>query len=359
MCPERNRAQIVKFINGLPGRSQDADVRLVIAGDLVDFLAEREFAAFTLDQRDACAKFDRIVDSTRPVWEALADFVGERDGALTLMLGNHDIELSLPDVRRLLLEEIGEGRVDFLYDNEAFTFGDVLIEHGNRYDEWNAAAHGALRRVRSQLSRGLAPSPFPAPPGSELVAEVMNRLKADYSFVDLLKPENAGTLPILAALGAGSLRNIWQGFQKYRQTHGVDYDESREPTDETYIAAPPDADQAMFDLAEDIAAGGNATQVSAISDALTAARAAASAQVRDYRRRALFKALRSRADSHRRAFDVASEMSTVRDGCEECGQGWLQRYRVWAHASRKTRQARRLERCEGAAARLSQHWDMG
>ena len=69
------------------------------------------------------------------------------------MLGNHDIELSLPGTRQLLLDRLGPGRIDFTYDNEALTIGPVLIEHGNRFDAWNAVPHGALRRLRSQLSR--------------------------------------------------------------------------------------------------------------------------------------------------------------------------------------------------------------
>jgi UDP-2,3-diacylglucosamine pyrophosphatase LpxH len=309
ICPPRNQARLAQFINGLPGPGPDADVRLVLAGDIVDFLAEEQFEVFTADRHAARAKLEHIIAITRPVWTALKDFVVQRGGALTLMLGNHDLELCLPGVRQLLLDTIGTGRVEFLYDNQAYTCGSVLIEHGNRFDEWNAVPHGALRRFRSQLSRGETPSPFPALPGSQLVVEVMNRLKNDYSFVDLLKPETAGVLPILAALGAGSLRSIWQGFQKYCQTFAVDFDEHRVPVDETYIGARENADQALFDLAEDIALGGEGTQVGAITDVLTGARDAVSAKVREYHRGALFKALRGRAESHRLAFDVEQEIA--------------------------------------------------
>src|SRR5262249_16885606 len=156
---------------------------------------------------EARVKLAQVVGRTRPIWTALGEFLG-RGGALTLMLGNHDLELCLPGVRRLLYETLGEGRLEFLYDNEAFTLWPVLIEHGNRYHEWNGVRHGALRRVRSQLSRGLTPEEFPSMPGSRLVVEVMNRLKEQYSFIDLLKPETAGVLPILAALGAASVRDV-------------------------------------------------------------------------------------------------------------------------------------------------------
>src|SRR5450631_1702717 len=210
MCPPRNQRKLAQFIQVLPPCDEQTEVHLVIAGDMVDFLAEKPFAAFTDDPNAARLKLEHIIETSRPVWDALSDFVGRRGGALTLMLGNHDIELCLPGVRQLLNSTIGSGRLEFLYDNQAWTYGPVLVEHGNRFDAWNAVAHGALRRFRSQLSRGAIPSPFTAMPGSRLVVEVMNPLKGDYSFIDLLKPETAGVLPILSALGAGSLRRIWK-----------------------------------------------------------------------------------------------------------------------------------------------------
>jgi UDP-2,3-diacylglucosamine pyrophosphatase LpxH len=322
LCPAANQAHLAGFIDTLPSRESDCDVRLAIAGDIVDFLTETEFKGFTLDPAEARAKLRRILDRTMPIWTAVGKFL-DRGGALTLMLGNHDVELCLPGVRQTFLDTLGEGRVEFLYDNEAFTLGPVLIEHGNRYDEWNAVRYGALRRVRSQLSRGIVAKEFPTPPGSQLVAEVMNRLKAEYSFIDLLKPEDAGVMPILAALGAGSLRDVWRFFGKYRQTREVEFDDDRQPMDETYIGGPHDPDQEMFNLAEAIAAGGDATQVSAFSDALHGTRATVSAAVREYRRRALLKALRALVTHHRLTFEVDHENPLYLAGAKaSAGRGY-------------------------------------
>lgn len=309
ICPPRTQRLLAQFIDRLPDRSERADIRLVVAGDIVDFLAEEPFQAFTADPSAAKAKLANLLKNTAPVWDALRRFVGKRGGALTLMLGNHDIELALPGPRQLFLDRIGPGRVDFVYDNEAFTFGPVLIEHGNRFDEWNAVPHGALRRVRSQLSRALPPKPeFPALPGSRLVVDIMNPLKQQYAFIDLLKPEDAGALPIVAALGAGSVRDVWQFFQKYRQTWAVDFDENREPLDQEYIGAGDQSDQQMFDLAQDIAAGGDASQVSALGDVLQGVAGAVSDKVRQARREALFKAFRGSPAKHRDTFVVDKEI---------------------------------------------------
>jgi UDP-2,3-diacylglucosamine pyrophosphatase LpxH len=309
MCPARNQQRLADFISQLPKAGPGEETRLVLAGDVVDFLAEQHFSTFTQDQEAAAAKLQSIIGRTRVVWDALASFVAAR-GYLTVMLGNHDVELCLPEVRRLLLRTLGEGRVEFLYDNEAFAFGPVLVEHGNRYDAWNAVPHAALRRLRSELSRRLPGPAFPAMPGSQMVIEIMNELKTDYSWVDLLKPETSVTLPILAALGAGNLTRIWKAFRKYQQSQAVDYGAGGEPVDPEYIAAAADRDQAMWDLAQEIAAGGSAEQIGAVTDALRGARAAVSSKVRELRRASLRKALRATARQYQLTFDATREIDT-------------------------------------------------
>src|SRR5439155_7172313 len=119
--------------------------------------------------------FRCILNRDRQFFAALKEFLsgGHR---LTILLGNHDIELSFPALRRVLVEELeADGRrFSFIYDGEAYALGKVLIEHGNRYDEWNVVTHDTLRRVRSVQSRAEpmleAWRSFEAPAGSFLVA---------------------------------------------------------------------------------------------------------------------------------------------------------------------------------------------
>src|SRR5205085_1009003 len=154
MCSEKGRMRLAEFIGyAASQRKSNQDVHLVINGDIVDFLAEEEFAAFTASDSQAKAKLERILTTTEGVWKSFESFLGS-GAKLTMLLGNHDVELSLPGPRRVLLERLGPGRMEFIYDNQAFVEGPVLIEHGNRYDSWNVISHDALREVRSALSRG-------------------------------------------------------------------------------------------------------------------------------------------------------------------------------------------------------------
>jgi UDP-2,3-diacylglucosamine pyrophosphatase LpxH len=205
-------------------RTPDLDVELVINGDFVDFLAEPDldaqknpvFNAFRTDQNAALAAFEGIVahvDGVVPpearVFDALAYFVTK--GRLTVLLGNHDVELALPVVRRALYERLSAGaasRIEFVMNGEAYGVGPCLIEHGNRYDGWNAVHLDDLRNLCSRLSRGETARAVHVQPGSRLVVEVMNPLKAKYRFIDLLKPETQAAIPLLTAIEPSVVRDI-------------------------------------------------------------------------------------------------------------------------------------------------------
>jgi len=208
MCPVESRRRLVALVERCGKRGDE----LVIAGDFIDFLAEERpgsgFAAFREDPEEAVAcLWAAMAHADEPlapgpgVFGALAAFV-KSGGALTLLLGNHDLELCVPPVHQALVQALTGGapaRLTFLYDNQALCVGDLIVEHGNRYDGWNQVMHDGLRRFRSQVSRG-EPASFGPPPGSKLVVRVMNDLKQRFPFVDLLKPEEEGVAPILAAL---------------------------------------------------------------------------------------------------------------------------------------------------------------
>ncbi|MCG8425591.1 MAG: metallophosphoesterase [Proteobacteria bacterium] len=205
-------AELAGFVDSLAQKSATAGpaVELVINGDFVDFLAEEwngpeRWKAFIDDEDQAAARMDEIIDRDRVFFDALANLLA-RGHRLIVLLGNHDVELSFPRVRRRLETALGVDsgtRFEFLYDGQAYVVGDAIIEHGNRYDAFNVIDHDGLRRVRSSQSRREElhdDHRFRQPAGSKLVAGVMNHLKARFPFIDLLKPEDGAAVPILLAL---------------------------------------------------------------------------------------------------------------------------------------------------------------
>ena len=225
-------ADLVEFVNSIAAGPQ---TELVINGDMVDFLAERvetspSWSDFNFDPNVACAKLQAIADRDRPFFDALRAFL-DKGHRLTILLGNHDIELALPAVRRKLKEVIGVQvghDYELIHNGEAYSVGDALIEHGNRYDPWNTVDHDGLRQICSLHSRGQSheKASFDPPAGSKMVARVINPIKEDYKFIDLLKPETDVAVPLLLALEPGYRSALMEVIPLKKQTlsHGMDKD---------------------------------------------------------------------------------------------------------------------------------------
>lgn len=197
---------------------------LVINGDFLDFLSEeqsgpagrRSWSPFRGRPENALEVLARILEEREPeVFAALRRFVSDGHD-LTVIVGNHDLELSLPPVRRALAEALDPGtggRFQLLYDGESYRVGDVIVEHGNRQDLFNQVDHDRLHAWRIACSRGVFPdqSAFLPPLGSRFVAETLNPIKERFRFVDLLQPLTfEGHSALILALDPSRARDLRQ-----------------------------------------------------------------------------------------------------------------------------------------------------
>ena len=64
----------------------------------------------------------------------------------------------------------------------------VVCVHGNEVDSWNVADYERLRRIGRDYQFGVSVEGWTPNAGAQMVIEVMNQIKRDYPFVDLLKP---------------------------------------------------------------------------------------------------------------------------------------------------------------------------
>jgi UDP-2,3-diacylglucosamine pyrophosphatase LpxH len=187
--------------------SDPRPTEMILNGDIIDFLLDFEGSVgktFIECPKEACERLERIAKDCG-AFEAWGRLIRTGRHRLTLLLGNHDVELSFPEVRDRFAKLLGVGthQIEFVVDGEAVTRGNVLIEHGNRYDPWNWIDHDGLRHERALQSRGVdrgtlkTDGRFRAPRGTHLVIELMNKLKSRYRFIDLLKPETGAALPIV------------------------------------------------------------------------------------------------------------------------------------------------------------------
>jgi UDP-2,3-diacylglucosamine pyrophosphatase LpxH len=206
-----SREELERLIDHLGTISPDRKIALLINGDFVDFLAELPAKHF--DPAGAIEKLTRIAleePAFKPVFDALKKFAKTKNRRLIINLGNHDLELALPWVRACLLEILSDGdeaacgRIIFAFDGTGFPCkvgnATVLCVHGNEVDTWNVADYEKIRRFGLEVNHGRPIDSWIPNAGSQLVIDVMNNLKRDYPFIDLLKPETQAAVPILLAL---------------------------------------------------------------------------------------------------------------------------------------------------------------
>ena len=206
---------LIKHICVLPATTNAA---LLINGDFIDFLAEKPQRHF--DPDGANAKLDRIAsDATfKPIFEALSDLLGIANRTLIINLGNHDLELAMPWVREHLVqilcgaEAAKRGRLQFHIDGTGVRCrvgaSEVLVLHGNEFDEWNVADYHHLRTMARDLQFGKPVKDWEPNAGARLVIEVMNEIKRERPFVDLLKPEVGAVVKVLGLMKLGYLKKL-------------------------------------------------------------------------------------------------------------------------------------------------------
>ena len=214
----RSVTQLTNFLDSirLYAESFEGKTHLVLNGDIVDFLAPNRSSGYspiawqndaTIIRRELDAIASTFVNEYgRGPFTALRE-LAQSGVQLVVLLGNHDVELSLPGVRARFAELVaGNANVRFIYDGEAYSCGKLLVEHGNQYDRFNAVDYDALRRERSELSRGTqipdserGKKYFQPPVGSSIVVDEVNPRLSDVPFLNLLKPEFGAAIPLMLA----------------------------------------------------------------------------------------------------------------------------------------------------------------
>ena len=182
---------------------QKNPVELIVNGDFVDFLQLRPWNQF--GRKTALDKISEITQANAQVFDIFGKFLQNPEHCITVLLGNHDVELAYPEVwakvEKAILASAGgaEGRLRFLKDRTThrFTINGVLahVEHGNANDRWNALNYISLFQDAETSTET-----FRYPPGTSFVFDVMNKFKEQFRFVDLLKPEVPAVPLILLAL---------------------------------------------------------------------------------------------------------------------------------------------------------------
>lgn len=207
-------------------------IRVVINGDVVDFLMNED--PLKLEVSRAVAQAQAIASSadSKATFLALGRVL-KRGGEVFLRIGNHDLELYIPEVQAVFRKALGQpakisARLRFQTGEEPMLLevggARLLVAHGEHNDDWNRIDYHHLDRSGDHYPD------FVYPPGSKLVKEMLNPLKRKHKlrFADLIKPDmQGGFLTVLgvdplAAKDVAASANIFSlGWQLLRRMGGA------------------------------------------------------------------------------------------------------------------------------------------
>ena len=216
--------RLAGFINWVAEQCPDGNVALILNGDIIDTLAEGALHGYVAID-NATEVVGRIMTdkSFVGIWNALANFVKQKNRTLVCILGNHDLELAFPSVQRLIRNQLAgsdlaaRARIEFSTIGAGYTcrVGNATIycTHGNEVDEWNFTRYEDLSKAARRLNAGrsLAQHEWRPNAGTKMVRDVMNEVKLKYRWVDLLKPETNAAVSVLTILDPsvlGKLGNV-------------------------------------------------------------------------------------------------------------------------------------------------------
>jgi len=220
---DRECKRLAGFIDWLAKRRPDHKIVLVLNGDVIDTLAEKDSDYLAVDNAQAVVL--RIMDDPNfsLIWKALANLAQTANRTLIFVLGNHDLEISFPVVQHTIVERLtggnaaARGRIEFSTMGAGYTCKvngrRVFITHGNEVDGWNYVRYEDLARVCRRINSGrpLRSGDWEPNAGAMMVKLIMNEIKRTYRWIDLLKPEvkaALGTLVAIAPAQAEKLRHI-------------------------------------------------------------------------------------------------------------------------------------------------------
>ncbi len=194
--------KLVNFLHEITQESErdQREVELIINGDLFEFLQVPSVDQFDaqaiyppeayLDSSEIASvkRLNLITDGHPEIFEALSDFmhIEAPQRRITIIKGNHDVNLFWPAVKGRLREALGATgpRASLLLFAEEFVSREkIYVEHGHqRTEKVNSYPDFLDPRLPGQ------PTQLYYPAGSHFVINFFNDVEYRYWFIDSIKP---------------------------------------------------------------------------------------------------------------------------------------------------------------------------
>jgi len=165
------------------------NVELIINGDFFDFLAI-PFVDYFDDEywseKAAIEKLKHAMKAHYEVMQALGDFASVKGKKITYIIGNHDAEMvfkSCQDEFMSIFDEKNRSKIQVIVKDEYRPSKEVVIKHGHNYE----IAH-RLDLEKCIISTKENENYFVPPWGSYYVTRIINKYKAERSYINCVKP---------------------------------------------------------------------------------------------------------------------------------------------------------------------------
>ncbi|MCP2086137.1 UNVERIFIED_ORG: UDP-2,3-diacylglucosamine pyrophosphatase LpxH [Paraburkholderia sediminicola] len=201
---------LVEFIRDLPTSSTDSS-ELVLNGDSFDFVqaspwkeagfeaSSSEGIPLCFDEETSLRKVRSIIDSHPRIFSALGSYVVNGNARLTILPGNHDVDLYWPSVRTTIAESMGNPANLHWHMERRYVpkrAPHVMIEHGHQYDPVNAFFDCRTQQATEYWGSARPPilpdvngkNRLVECVGTRFLIRFLNELDSRYPFVDNIKP---------------------------------------------------------------------------------------------------------------------------------------------------------------------------
>ncbi len=172
------------------------EVELILNGDVFDMLKVPVDGAFSgkVTERQAIAKLDACMEGHPVFVSALRKWLRDEKHSLTLIPGNHDIEMMWPGAGERFRDWVARGaareRVVVWQESDTYFLPEgIQIHHGHQFEIQNSFDYRRLFVTPPPNADGTAAEPYiPLPWGSRFVLFVVNPLRHERPYVDHVRP---------------------------------------------------------------------------------------------------------------------------------------------------------------------------
>lgn len=184
---------------------------VIVNGDAIDFLMNDDPLELDVARAVLQARAIATFPASAAVFQALGRVLAN-GGSVVIRMGNHDVELFLPEVQAIFRQALGQpedvARRLFFANGAEPQLLDVggtrvLVTHGEQSDDWNRVDYEKLKVESSQYKYA---------PGSMLVKKILNPgvSVAGMRFLSLLKPDFQGAALTALAVDPSAAKIAWK-----------------------------------------------------------------------------------------------------------------------------------------------------